>query len=172
MKDKKKAMEMVDVIELAASSEHGTHMVVAMSKVREAMHLICSFHKVDSREPVDERERTHEEPFLVSVYLVISGPPYNGRSSREVARSHYNVLTSKGMVDGIMLCKQMMRPETLVYLTFSALQLGKWYKNFVNCRGEKESDSGEAESSATREDGGKSKKFSKSTAFRCTLLER
>lgn len=59
MEENYQTMNLVEVTEQAALSELSSEVVDAMTKEREAMYRICSFHNVDFQELVDENELTH-----------------------------------------------------------------------------------------------------------------
>lgn len=77
MEEKDNVMQMVDLLEPAASSELAVQVVKVMSQVRNAMYPICSIHIVDIQELVDEHEPTHGECVLNSVDFLLFDQPYN-----------------------------------------------------------------------------------------------
>lgn len=82
-----------------------------MRSVREAVFPIYWFHHVGFQEPVDEHGATKEECLFDIVDFALRDPTHNVWSGRKDVHSHSNVVTREGMVDGVVLCKWLMKQK-------------------------------------------------------------
>lgn len=121
-------------MKLTAQLELGTH---AMSKDREALYLVCSFHDADSQGLVDKHEPTLGKSLLDFVDVVQGDQPYDMQLDPEYARSQYDSLTFECIVDAAAIFERSMRSVAHGHLLCPATLFAQSYRMLSTSRGKK-----------------------------------